>query len=328
MGRIRRFLTGIMAGAVMAVPAVSCTGGENVTENAETELHIEGWGQPRISVACMRAEPRHGSELVSQCLLGVPVAIVGRDGEWLDVMTPEGYRGYVNVSSIAEKSEEEMAEWRKAERYVVDSPQEVWVYADSGLVAADGVVTDLTDGCIVEGTRLHTPGVLSVTLPDGRKGYAPDDRFMEIGKWSDQPYDIEKMIARAEALTGVPYLWGGLSAKSMDCSGLVKLCHWANGLIVMRDASQQAQCGEPVSRDGIERGDLLFFGNEETGRVTHVGIYEGDSMYVHCSGMVRINSLDRESPDYMEKHYLSSRRLRDSAGSEGVTRVKDHPWFF
>ncbi|MDE6609545.1 MAG: C40 family peptidase [Muribaculaceae bacterium] len=328
MGRIRRFLTDIMAGAVMAVPAVSCTGVEKGIENGEAESRIEGWGQPLISVACMRDEPRHGSELVSQCLLGVPVAIWGREGEWLDVMTPEGYRGWVNVSSIAEKSEKEMEQWRSAERYVVDSPTEVRVYADSSLDASAGVVTDLVDGCIVEGGKARMPGVLAVTLPDGRSGYADVDRFIEIGEWSNQSHDVEKIISRAEALMGVPYLWGGLSTKSMDCSGLVKLCYWANGIVVLRDASQQAQCGEPVDRDGIERGDLLFFGNAETGRVTHVGIYEGDSMYVHSSGRVRLNSLDHESPDYMEKHYLSSRRLRDAAGTEGVTMVRDHPWFF
>lgn len=328
MGRIKHIATNIMAGTIIVVSALSCTGEVSQTESVEVSGVIQGWGQPLISVACMREEPRHGSELVSQCLLGVPVAIGGREGEWLYVMTPEGYRGWVNVSSIAEKSEKEMEQWRSAERYVVDSPTEVRVYADSSLDASAGVVTDLVDGCIVEGGKARMPGVLAVTLPDGRSGYANVDRFIEIGEWSNQSHDVEKIISRAEALMGVPYLWGGLSTKSMDCSGLVRLCYWANGIVVLRDASQQAQCGEPVNRDGIERGDLLFFGNAETGRVTHVGIYEGDSMYVHSSGRVRINSLDRDSPDYMEKHYLSSRRLRDAAGTEGVMRVKDHPWFF
>lgn len=317
----------IMAGAMFVAPVVSCSSGSG-ERNGDVDETQQGWGQPLISVACMREEPRHGSELVSQCLLGMPVAIMGCEGEWLDVMTPEGYRGWVNQSSIAEKSEDEMVAWRTTERYVVDSPTEIRVYADSSLDAAEGVVTDLVDGCIVEGSAVRTPGVLAVTLPDGRSGYADRSRFMEIGEWSTQPFDKEKIIARAEALMGVPYLWGGLSIKSMDCSGLVKLCYWSNGIIVKRDASQQAQCGTPVERDKITRGDILFFGNAETGRVTHVGIYEGDSMYVHSSGRVRRNSLDRESPEYMEKHYLSSRRFGDAVGSDGITRVKDHPWFF
>lgn len=346
VGKIKKILGMILAGAMSVAPVVSCSNrsdaeSENLTiiggadgptaifvSSKSTTDFVEGWGQPLISVVCMREEPRHGSELVSQCLLGVPVAIMGREGEWLDVMTPEGYRGWVNQSSIAEKSEGEMEKWRSAERYVVDSPMEIRVYADSSLDASEGVVTDLVDGCIVEGSDVRTPGVLSVTLPDGRSGYAERARFMEIGEWSEQPYDREKIIARAEALTGVPYLWGGLSTKSMDCSGLVKLCFWANGIIVERDASQQARCGTAVEPDSLERGDLLFFGNPETGKVTHVGIYEGDSMYVHSSGRVRRNSLDQNSPEYMEKHYLSGRRFGNAIGSDGITRVKEHPWFF
>ena len=62
--------------------------------------------------------------------------------------------------------------------------------------------------------------------------------------------------------------------------------------------------------------------------MTHVGIYEGEGMYVHSSGRVRRNSLDFGSPEYIEKHYLLGRRLRDITGRDGVTRVKDHHWFF
>lgn len=326
VGRNRFFktITGVIASVLLIVQGCA-TGG---SEDAQTATELQGWGQPIISVACIREEPRHGSELVSQCLLGEPVALTGRKGEWLEVESAEGYRGWVNESSIAEKCEADMAAWRSAERYVVDSPYEIRVYADSCLDAADGVVTDLVDGCIVEGNIAGTPGVLHVTLPDGRSGYADRRLFMEIGDWSNQAYNVEKIIDRAKSLMGVPYLWGGLSTKSMDCSGLVKLCHRANGIIVRRDASQQAECGTPVARDSLQRGDLLFFGNHETGRVTHVGIYDGDSMYVHSSGRVRCNSLDRESAEYIEKHYLSSRRYRDAVGSEGITRVKDHAWFF
>ena len=75
----------IMAGAMFVAPVVSCSSGSG-ERNGDVDETQQGWGQPLISVACMREEPRHGSELVSQCLLGMPVAIMGREGEWLDVM--------------------------------------------------------------------------------------------------------------------------------------------------------------------------------------------------------------------------------------------------
>ena len=325
MKRIKQILKDIAAGTILIVPVVTCVNCEKGNICKDEDI-INGWGQPVISVACMREEPRHGAELVSQCLLGEPIAIMMESGEWLDIKTSEGYRGWVNQSSIARKSEAEMKQWRQSSRLVVDSPTEIRVYKNDNL--AGEVITDLVDGCIVEYSLTADTNVVTVTLPDGRSGYADAGSFIEIAEWSNQEYDAEKIISRAYALTGVPYLWGGLSTKSMDCSGLIKLCYRANGIIVPRDASQQADCGTTVNKEDLKKGDLLFFGNKETRRVTHVGIYEGNDMYIHCSGRVRRNSLDPSSPEYMDKYYLSSRRIHGETGDDGAVKVKIHPWYF
>jgi cell wall-associated NlpC family hydrolase len=131
-------------------------------------------------------------------------------------------------------------------------------------------------------------------------------------------------------MMGSPYLWGGASSKAMDCSGFVKLVYFMEGIILARDASQQARYGEPVdfsSRNSLLPGDLLFFGSNGE-HITHMGIYLGDGNFIHSSGMVRINSIVPGDPRYVEARKIAAaRRIMNSLNTEGIVRVKDHPWY-
>ncbi|MDE5900639.1 MAG: C40 family peptidase, partial [Muribaculaceae bacterium] len=108
---------------------------------------------------------------------------------------------------------------------------------------------------------------------------------------------------------GSPYLWGGLSSKGMDCSGLVRMAYMAQGRLLSRDARDQILEGEAVDRDSLMAGDLIFFGNPSTGSVTHVGIYRGGGEYVHSSQLVRVNSLSEDSPLYLPLRVVGFRRV-------------------
>ena len=130
---------------------------------------------------------------------------------------------------------------------------------------------------------------------------------------------------------GSGYLWGGTSTKVTDCSGLTKISYFSNAIILQRDASQQALTGLKIDTskgwNKLQTGDLLFFGNAKTGRVTHVGLYLRDGNYIHCSGRVKINSLDPANATYLYSP-LSASRIAGRVGSRGITAVKDHPWYF
>jgi cell wall-associated NlpC family hydrolase len=123
-----------------------------------------------------------------------------------------------------------------------------------------------------------------------------------------------------------------MTAKGVDCSGLVRISYLMNGILLPRNASQQIFCGDKVPMEidthfwdeearkahefsaemqrrvkNLKRGDLVFFGTpasaERGQRVTHVGIYIGNNHIIHSSHMVRINSLLPTDSDYYENSH-------------------------
>ena len=145
----------------------------------------DNWALPRISVACMRAKPGHSSELVSQAIMGMPLRVLEKDGDWWSVETPDGYTGYIVDNSLAEKTAAEMEAWRKAPRLVVTAPYQTRAYSSPTATGLREAVTDLVNGNIVEGS-LDAPvnGRVEITLPDGRKGWADAADLTEISQWA------------------------------------------------------------------------------------------------------------------------------------------------
>jgi hypothetical protein len=106
----------------------------------------------------------------------------------------------------------------------------------------------------------------------------------------------EKLVATAESFIGVEYTWGGTSRpEGVDCSGLVRAVYQLNGLNLPRTMTDQYQAGTAVSRDRLQKGDLVFFSVSPGQPISHVGIYIGENVFIHAPGKgknVREESLD------------------------------------
>lgn len=304
--------------------------GIKVTDSV-TVLPSDKWAQVRISVACFRVKPGHPSEMATQAIMGMPIRLLEKSGDWWRAQTPDGYIAYVINNSLVEKTGQEMQRWRRSDRVVVSSLRQTCVYRSPDKTGVRDIVSDVVNGVILEGVYTADEEFTKVVLPDGREGVIRTADVSPIEKWASQPFNANLILDVAYSMEGTPYLWGGTSTKTLDCSGLAKVSYYANGIILMRDASQQAKTGIIIPATEwhkCQAGDLLFFGNAKTKRITHVGIYDYDGNYVHSSGRVKRNSIDPKSEQYLTTPFFHASRINGSEGSEGIIKVKNHMWYF
>ena len=286
------------------------------------------WALVKLSIATLRTEPKHSAEIATQGIMGAPVKVLQKVDDWYRVQMADDYIAYVPESSLAFKTEAQMKAWRKSKRYIVTTYDSRLVTQANG----DETVSDLVMGNILE-YKAAQGGWLKLVTPDGRVGWVHAADVAELSQWSQQGFSAAQIEKTARRMMGSSYLWGGTSTKVTDCSGLSKVAYLSNGIILQRDASQQALTGKIMKKGTdwrqYETGDLLFFGNEKTGRVTHVGIYLRDGKYIHCSGQVKINSLIPSASDYPYLYSpITASRIKGMIGTKGITALKSHPWYF
>ncbi len=122
-------------------------------------------------------------------------------------------------------------------------------------------------------------------------------------------YLQQQLVSTADRFIGIPYKWGGESAKSgFDCSGLTMAVYKLNGLKLPRNSRSQFKAGRPVKKEELQKGDLVFFATNGGKRITHVGIYTGNNSFIHApqtGKRIKNASLDNS---YFKQRYRGGRR--------------------
>ena len=122
---------------------------------------------------------------------------------------------------------------------------------------------------------------------------------------------FRRMITEAEKYLGYPYVWGGASpSTSFDCSGFVSwvINHCGNGWSYGRlTAEGLRQVCAIIPKSEAKPGDLIFFqGTYNTSGASHVGIYVGNGMMIHCGNPIQYASTETS---YWQAHYYCCGRL-------------------
>ena len=254
------------------------------------------------SVADVRREPSHTSELVSQAVMGEDAAILKREGDWHLIVMRDGYHGWMRSWYAREASSIDINAYRdRSNAMVAVNVAYVREAADPDSLP----VTDLVAGTTIE-AQGAAGGYRRTLLPGGKKGFVPERDLIDPIE-GDEP-SRDRIVSRAMRFVGIPYLWGGTTTKGFDCSGLVKRVYQMEGIELPRDSDQQALVGEEVGLEDALAGELLFFGEGE--KITHVAIYLGDKRFIHAYGEVRINSLAEEDELFEPKVAPNLRNVR------------------
>ncbi len=274
-------------------------------ENGIKVVPSESLGEERFAVVKVAstlsyASPDEG-EVVTDCLLGEPLFLLSQVSDHYLVHSGEGYLGYVRVADVGRLSEAEFTEYLRGPTVVMKQDLE-----EEGVKLPTGGRLRLVS---------HSGGGVTAELP-GVGEFAFADSYCEFSREA-APW-APGVIEAAAAMTGTPYLWGGKTAKGVDCSGLVQVAFAGSGVSVPRDADQQFSVGQLTAtrwcRGGMRAGDTMYFIND-FGRISHTAIYLGDDRYLHAQKPeVGVNSLNPSDPGYLEKRdrtFVFAKRFLD-----------------
>jgi len=246
-------------------------------------------------------------KLETQVLLGTEVAVLGEQGDWVQVTVPDqatpknenGYPGWVPKVQIAERT----IAYDACPVAVVSKPT-AWLYEDA--------VSDRSTEEISFNTKLPV-----LTAEGSRVGAAvregeirwiekADVKIMEPSMPADQltlQVTGGELVNTAQGFLDLPYLWSGTSGFGFDCSGFTYAIHQFHGIDIPRDAKDQARQGTAVALADIEPGDLLFYAYDKgKGKVHHVAMYIGDGKMIHSPRTERsIEIISIHTPSYAQE---------------------------
>jgi gamma-D-glutamyl-L-lysine dipeptidyl-peptidase len=210
--------------------------------------------------------------MVSQLLFGETAECIAQDGEFYEIRCGyDGYTGWV----------------QKRQLTPIDAGE-----------AFSGQLVTRNKKVVVNGTLLNiSPG--SMEPVSGAEGASCSIGPYQISAVLDSNQVHDPFIQKGEEVMyyaglylGTSYLWGGKSIWGIDCSGLTQMVYKMAGLVIPRDAYQQAEMGEGIGfLQETRAGDLAFFSNPE-GKITHVGLLVDSHHVLHASANVRVDPID------------------------------------
>lgn len=213
------------------------------------------------------------AEQSTQMVNGTAVEVLLKQDRWGFVRQMDGYLGWTYLPYLSADSAPDVT-------HLVTCPVALLRAAPQ---AGAALATRVLGGTALR-VVARSGDWAQVILAGGWNGWLPCDDLRAVEALPREAgARRETMQTDGFRLIGVPYLWGGVSAHGIDCSGFAQLLHRWVGITIPRDADMQFNAGDPLEPP-YEPGDLLFFGEKgEQRRVTHVGVSLGGWNILHSS---------------------------------------------
>jgi gamma-D-glutamyl-L-lysine dipeptidyl-peptidase len=222
------------------------------------------------AVLDMKENPKQDSKIVSQALFSEELSIQETSDNWIQIVTPDGYTGWVLKDKVITLSEpyqtHDKTSRLKAHVYGVKDTEY-------------GPVISLPYNTKLNVVDRSDPRWCTILLPNNQKCY------IQKGDLASEPTLSNKrdLCEFSKKFLGLPYTWGGRSSFGYDCSGFIQMLYNQIGISLQRDARLQIQDNrlQEVTIDELEPGDLLFFGKSDQ-KIKHVGMYLRDKNFIHA----------------------------------------------
>jgi len=257
-------------------------------------LPVANLGEAKFAICTVSnltfySQPTAPREHLTESILGDSLFILDEDpasGHYL-VQHSTGYLGWVDGKGLTRVNLADFRQWRSGKRALFKKTFK----------------NESTSLMIPMGAELPIDINGLILLPGNQKISVPAEYYTAFEKTT--PRWALEMVKNAEELLKVPYVWGGVTQKGIDCSGFTSTLYRAYGINLSRDADEQFLAGEIVGWRGFTEdllpGDLLYFvgGN---GKITHTAVYTGNKRFMHAQDAgVHYTSFDPADPLYEAK---------------------------
>ncbi len=228
-------------------------------------------------VVNMYSAPTAESDVVSQVIYGVRVEYLESKGEWVKIRSGDDYSGWVESSRMKAQ-----ADYAKGGKTAWVASLFANVYREASVTKHQPILMLPFESKLeaIAEPEANNRRWLQVRLVDDRSGWVQRGDL----SFTEEKLSVEQVIALSRRFLGLPYTWGGTSTFGYDCSGFTQMLCRRQGIILPRDADQQAEWEGVglVERPKLAAGDLLFFGSSLK-KITHTGFYIGDDQFIHAT---------------------------------------------
>ena len=228
----------------------------------------------------LRASPQAETETVNEANYGEQVFVYDNEADSYRVaLARDGYLGWVPLTGLSHDLPE------PSHRFVLPR----------GHIYAEPKVASERRFALSFGSQLQVVDAYEkwaeVVYAKDQTGFVSGRLLWPLEK-APPPARPGAVVSFARRFLECPYVWGGVTAWGLDCSGLIQTVYGAFGVELPRDADQQARCGDEVAPEEAKAGDLLFFPG-------HVALSLGGTRFLHANAHhMRVTIDDFETGSY------------------------------